>query len=157
MVHECQYIYETGRKCRRIPKRGETLCAGHRPDAVRRRSLHEQPDFTRQLSALAEQLSALDLTTLLGILLDSFAAISNILERDATRPAYTAFARANIALSIAIRRLSESPSPQHPRFVPCQPVARPMPDNTFPFDPGRYATPHGPTVPHPSQNKINRS
>ena len=41
MVQECVHLYEDGRKCRRIPKRGQKLCPAHRPHARRRRPVRK--------------------------------------------------------------------------------------------------------------------
>ena len=106
MVHECEHFYETGRKCRRITKRGETLCPGHRPG--RRRSAHDDPAFTRQLAAFADQLREADSLGLFCSLQDSLTAIQPLIERKSSRAAYAPFARAAIVVAIAVERIIAS-------------------------------------------------
>lgn len=112
MVHECEHIYETGRKCRRIPKRGQSLCPGHRPHGPR--SFHDEPDFARQLLGLTHQLRALDLATLLCVLQDSLAAIQPIVERKSSRATYTPFARAFVALTVTAEAIRSVRPASHP-------------------------------------------
>lgn len=109
MVHECQHIYETGRKCRRIPKRGEDLCPGHRPNhrPDRRCSAHDDPAFSRQLEAFAAQLQTIDSCGLLSCLQDALTDIQPIVERKSSRATYAPFARASIVIAIALDRLIE--------------------------------------------------
>lgn len=47
MLHECEYVYPTGRTCRRIPKRGERLCRDHK--RARRLPSSEDAAFYRHL------------------------------------------------------------------------------------------------------------
>jgi hypothetical protein len=105
MVHECQHIYETGRKCRRIPKRGEDLCPGHRPHA--KRSFHDEPDFVHRLTGFVEQLRSLSLTETLGILQDALSDIQPTVERKSSRATYEPFARAAAAVGIALEQFAE--------------------------------------------------
>lgn len=106
MVHECEHFYETGRKCRRITKRGEALCPGHRPDP--RRSAHDDPAFTRQLAAFADQLREEDSLGLFCSLQDALTAIQPLIERKSSRSAYAPFARAVIVVAVAVERLIAS-------------------------------------------------
>lgn len=111
MLHECEYIYETGRKCRRIPKRGESLCPGHRPD--RKRSVHDDPEFVRQIGAFIDQLRAADTLSLICCLQDAMRSIQPIIERKSSRATYIPFARAAVVVAIAIERLSATSAPSH--------------------------------------------
>lgn len=111
MIHECEYIYETGRKCRRIPKRGESLCPGHRPHG--KRSVHDEPDFQRQIAAFIDQLRAADTLSLVCCLQDALRAIQPTIERKSSRAAYVPFARAVVVVAIAIERFSATPAPAH--------------------------------------------
>jgi hypothetical protein len=105
MVHECQHIYETGRKCRRIPKRGEDLCPGHRPHG--KPSFHDQPDFVHRLTGFVEQLRSLSLPETLAILQDALSDIQPIIERKSSRATYEPFARASAAVGIALEQFAD--------------------------------------------------
>ena len=111
MVHECEYIYETGRKCRRIPKRGESLCPGHRPHA--RRSVHDEPEFQRQIAAFIDQLRAADTFSLVCCLQDAMRTIQPIIERKSSRATYIPFARAAVVVAIAVERFSATSAPSN--------------------------------------------
>jgi hypothetical protein len=103
MVHECEHFYETGRKCRRITKRGEALCPGHQPNL--RRSVHDEPAFARQIDGFVQQLRAIDDTTLLCCLQDALNIIQPIIESKTTRANYVRFARASVVVGITVERL----------------------------------------------------
>jgi len=103
MVHECQFVYETGRKCRRIPKRGEDLCPGHRPNP--NRSHHDNPGFALRLLGYADQLRLLSLEALCCTLQDDLARIQPIVDRKSSRAVYEPFARAFVAVTVAIEQL----------------------------------------------------
>ena len=107
MVHECEHFYETGRKCRRITKRGEALCPGHQPNP--RRSIHDDPVFHRQIAGWIAQLRATDATDLLCCLQDALTAIQPIIESKTTRANYIRFARASAVVAIVVERLLRNP------------------------------------------------
>jgi hypothetical protein len=65
MVQECAHLYENGRKCRRIPKRGQPLCPAHRSPRRRRSPLEENEAFMEEIFAFAERLKAMALDDLL--------------------------------------------------------------------------------------------
>lgn len=129
MVHECQYVYETGRKCRRIPKRGEDLCPGHRPNP--RRSHHSDPGFARRLLGYADQLRLLSLEDLCCTLQDDLARIQPIVDRKSSRAAYEPFARAFVAVTVAINQLGTLRAAQASRLaaasLPGRSAAQPNP------------------------------
>jgi hypothetical protein len=104
MVHECQYLYETGRKCRRIPKRGDDLCPGHRPNPSRPH--HDDPDFARRICGYAGQLRGLSFDDLLRCLQDDLARIQPTMERKSSRATYEPFARAFAAVTVAVERVA---------------------------------------------------
>lgn len=139
MVHECEYIYETGRKCRRIPRRGESLCPGHRPHA--KRSVHDEPDFQRQIAAFIAQLRAADTLSLVCSLQDALTAIQPIIERKSSRATYVPFARATVVVAIAIERFSATAAPSHAA-------------QQAPFAIKSMRTAPAPAQRHPSQNKM---
>jgi hypothetical protein len=103
MVHECQHVDEIGRKCGRIPKRGFDLCPGHRPSPTR--SHHDDPGFARQLLGYTQQLRGLSLEALFRTLQDNLALIQPIVERKSSRATYAPFARAFVAVTVAIEQL----------------------------------------------------
>jgi hypothetical protein len=126
MVHECQHIYETGRKCRRIPKRGQDLCPGHRPGPSR--SHHDDPDFARQLLGYIQQLHGLSLEALFCALQDDLALIQPIVQRKSSRARYAPFARAFVAVTVAIEQLGNLRSvASHPS----RPAGLSTPDSPF--------------------------
>jgi hypothetical protein len=130
MIPECQHIYETGRKCRRIPKRGDDLCPGHRPQP--NRSFHDEPGFVRQLHAFACQISQLPLLDQLATLQDALAAARPILDRDAARrharAAYIPIARAIVAVTVAISSLDQAQTQAQTQASSMQ--SRPNPHRT---------------------------
>lgn len=112
MVHECEHFYETGRKCRRITKRGDAFCPGHRPDP--RRSVHDDPQVTRKFAAFADQLREADSLDLFCSLQDALTAIQPLIERKSSRAAYLPFARAVIAVAVVVERLITTRQAQNP-------------------------------------------
>lgn len=139
MVHECEYIYDTGRKCRRIPKRGESLCPGHRPHT--KRSVHDEPEFRRQIAAFIDQLRAADTYSLVCCLQDAMRTIQPIIERKSSRATYVPFARAAVVVAIAIERFSAKPVHSNAQQRP-------------PFAIRSMRTAPAAAQPHPSPNKI---
>jgi hypothetical protein len=103
MIHECEHFYETGRKCRRITKRGQALCPGHQPNP--RRSVHDEPAFARQIEGFVEQLRAIDDVSLLCSLQDALNIIQPLIEQKTTRANYVRFARASVVVGVTVERL----------------------------------------------------
>lgn len=100
MVQECTFLFPDGRRCRRIPKRGEKLCHGHK----RRRRLPAEMDalFLQQMDAWVEHLNDLPLQTLLSTLQESLADIQELIERKSSRRHRLLFHRAVVAVTCAI-------------------------------------------------------
>jgi hypothetical protein len=105
VLPECAHTYPDGRRCRRIPKSGETLCPGHHPRR-RRRDAHA-PDFVREMHAWVDRLQATPLEPLLVLLQESLAAIQSLIERKTSRAHRAAYTRAYIAVTHSIDRLEE--------------------------------------------------
>ena len=136
MVEECVYLYPEGRKCRRIPKRGQKLCSTHRPQPRRRAPLEENEDVIRQLLAFADTLRALPTADLLYETTGLLADIHVLIDRRSSRRHRIAFHRACAAVSIAADRLAEfaqrsrpqsttHPAPQAPPAPASSPTLAP--------------------------------
>jgi hypothetical protein len=122
MVEECTHIYANGRKCRRIPKRGQALCPAHRPSRRRRRSLEEGPGFDRQMSSWVDHLRAMELDAFLSQTQAALGDLQPIIDRRLSRRDRAAYTRASIAVTVAIDRLDEielvpRTSPPSPNFA----------------------------------------
>jgi hypothetical protein len=108
MVEECTHIYANGRKCRRIPKRDQSLCPAHRPSR-RRRSFHqEDPDFDQQMTSWVERLRAAELEIVLSQTQAALSDLQPIINRRLSRRDRAAYTRATIAVTVAIDRLDEA-------------------------------------------------
>ncbi|MGB6159341.1 MAG: hypothetical protein WA891_05350 [Acidobacteriaceae bacterium] len=108
MVDECTYMYANGRKCRRIPKRGQSLCPAHRPSRRPRGFLEENDAFNQQMSAWVEQLRAMELTTFLSQTQAALCDLQPLIDRRLSRRDRAAYSRATIAVTVAIDRLDEA-------------------------------------------------
>lgn len=106
MLPECAHTYPDGRRCRRIPKSGETLCPGHHPRRRLHRDEHD-PDFLSEMHAWIDYLRVKPLEPLLVLLQESLAAIQPLIERKAYRAHRAAYTRASIAVTHSIDRLEE--------------------------------------------------
>ncbi len=107
MVNDCAYIYEeTGRRCRRIPRRGESLCLAH--TSLRPQPGDEDAAFNRLMSAWAERLHNIPLDHLLEALQTSLEGIHEIIQSKSSRRHRMAFGRAVIAVGIANERLVDA-------------------------------------------------
>lgn len=126
MAPECTYIYPDGRKCRRIPRRGEVLCRDHRR-LVSARPPSDEEAFNQQMTLVCEQLSALHLDQVLEDLSESLNVIYPFVESLASSVERTAYTRATIACTIAIdcvlagpgvlARMLPNATPQQIRFL----------------------------------------
>jgi hypothetical protein len=140
MVEECVHILPSGRKCRRIPKRGQKFCSSHRPGRRRRPPLHEDHAFRQQMFAFVERLQTLSLPDLLyettGLLTD----IHLLIDRRCSRPHRLAFSRACAAAGLAAdglfalsRARSQAPPAQPPSHATSRPeTSSPAPSRSKP-------------------------
>jgi hypothetical protein len=103
MVHECAYLYPDGRRCRRIPKRGETLCRDHK--RARRQPQTEDAAFTRQMEVYADRLMTLPLSRLAAEAQFALAAMQPILSSRFARTYRLLFSRAEIAVAALAEEL----------------------------------------------------
>ncbi|HKO11875.1 MAG TPA: hypothetical protein VJV22_07905 [Acidobacteriaceae bacterium] len=111
-VHECHYLYPDGRRCRRIPKRGERLCRDHKRA---RRSTHtEDAAFTRQIEAYADRLMSLPLDVLAAEAAFALSAMSPILESRYRRTHRLLFSRAELAIAAFVDSLESRQTPPTP-------------------------------------------
>jgi len=132
MVEECTHICANGRKCRRIPKRGQALCPAHRPSRRRRRLHEEDPDFDRQMTSWVERLRAAELDIVLRQTQATLGDLQPIIDRRLSRRDRAAYTRAAIAVTVAIDRLDEAevglPTPT-PLASPSASPGRPLSPN----------------------------
>lgn len=106
MVHECEYLYPGGRRCRRIPKRGDALCRDHK--RARRLTHDEDPAFCRHIEAWANHLITLPLDVLAAEVALALSAMHPILESRFRRTHRLLFSRAEIAIAALVEELSSS-------------------------------------------------
>ena len=85
MVEECTHICANGRKCRRIPKRGQALCPAHRPSRRQRRPLEEDSAFNQQMSSWVDRLQAMELATFLSQTQAALSDLQPIIDRRLSR------------------------------------------------------------------------
>ena len=111
-VHECAFRYPEGRRCRRIPKRGETLCRDHK--RARRQTHTEDAAFTRQMEAYADRLMTLPLPHLAAEVQFALAAMQPILSSRFSRTYRLLFSRAEIAIATLAEELQSRQSPPAP-------------------------------------------
>jgi hypothetical protein len=140
MVEECVYLYLDGRKCRRIPKRGQNLCSTHRPLPRRRAPLEESEDVMRRLLAFADTLRAMPIADLLYETSGLLADIHVLIDRRSSRRHRIAFHRACAAVVIAADRLEEIAQRSRPQST-THPAAQtpPAPASSQALTPGAKA------------------
>lgn len=107
MFEECVHILADGRKCRRIPKRGQKLCPAHSAPPRRRTPLEENDAFQRDMASFLDHLNPLPLPELLNQTVGLLAEIHLLIDRHASRRDRLAFARATAAVGIAGDRIEE--------------------------------------------------
>ena len=103
MVEECVHLFPDGRKCRRIPKRGQKLCPAHHPQRRRRTPLEENEAFLKEMFAFVDTLRAMDSADLLYATTGFLADIHALIDRCSSRSHRIAFSRASTAVGIAQR------------------------------------------------------
>lgn len=101
MVVECSFTYPDGRHCRRVVRRGDTLCPGHRPG---RSTGRRAPDaaFGAEIAAHLHSIRALDLESLIVRLPGELRAIHPLVDRTVSRRSRLAFARALVTLDATV-------------------------------------------------------
>lgn len=106
MVNECAYLYETGRRCRRLPRRGESLCRAHK--SPRPQPGEEDAAFQSLMALWIERLHQIPLDHLLEALQSSLEGIHEIIQSKSSRRHRMDFGRALIAVCVANERLSDA-------------------------------------------------
>ena len=96
-VKECAYRYPDGRRCRRIPKRGEPLCRDH--NRARRLTHTEDAAFRRQMEAYADRVITLPLPRLAAEVQFALSAMHPIFDGRFSRTWRVLFNRAEIAVA----------------------------------------------------------
>jgi hypothetical protein len=120
MVHECTYLYSDGRRCRRIPKRGERLCRDHKN--ARRLPASEDAAYYRRLEIYDNHLRRLSPDQLAVELQFALVRLSQVLQRRLSRSHRLVFSCALLAIATlmerdALNRIAQrqpaAPSPAH--------------------------------------------
>lgn len=129
MFEECIHILADGRKCRRIPKRGQKLCPVHSAPRQRRAPLEENDAFQQEMNSFVDRLNALPLPLLLNEAIGLLAKIRLLIDRHASRRDRLEFARAAAAVGIAGDRMEDAshgplPNPS-PQSMPVRPPSVP--------------------------------
>ena len=101
MIDTCAHVYPDGRLCRRIPKRGESLCPGHR----RRSAGSGEELLKRQMEAWSDRLHALPIEQIFAAAVESLNVIGPVIERRFPRKHRAAFIRAAISVGVAAETL----------------------------------------------------
>ena len=103
MLSECAFLYSDGRKCRHIPRRGETLCPDHRRQAaVRVRPTTEAQTFHDEQNKAADELIRLPLDRMLDHAQDCLIALEPWIEAKAQAVEPTRFMRVGTAIAAAM-------------------------------------------------------
>lgn len=106
MIAECTYLYPDGRHCRRLPRRGESLCHDHRR-LVARGPAHTATDrdeeaFNQQMREAAEEILAMPLPAKLEHLRDCLNALHGFIEAKASSEERSDYTRATMAAVAAL-------------------------------------------------------
>jgi hypothetical protein len=107
MVQECAHLYENGRKCRRIPKRGQPLCPAHRSPRRRRSPLEENEAFMEEIFAFAGRLKAMAIDDLLYATGEMLANIHVLIDRRSSRRDRMDYCRATSAITVTADRIAD--------------------------------------------------
>jgi len=106
MIVECSYLYPDGRHCRRLPRRGETLCRDHRRLAARQPLRPALTDsgkqaFDQQMQQAAEEILSMSLPDMLCHLGDCLNALEELMESKASSAEFAQYTRATMAVTAA--------------------------------------------------------
>jgi hypothetical protein len=107
MVQECAHLYENGRKCRRIPKRGQQLCPAHRSPRRRRSPLEENDAFMDEIFTFVTRLKAMPLDDLFYATGEMLANIHVLIDRRSSRRNRMDYCRATAAISVTADRIAD--------------------------------------------------
>lgn len=126
MVEECVHILPDGRKCRRIPKRGQKLCPAHRSRRRPRAPFEEDQAFVQEMTAFIRSLKTIQTADLLYGTVGFLGDLQPLIERRLSRRHRVTFHRASVALSVSADRLVHLARgmypPAAPRTQPQQPA-----------------------------------
>lgn len=103
MLAECAFLYPDGRNCRRIPRRGETLCPDHRRQAaIRVRTKTEEEAFHLEQDKAADEIIRMPLDQMLDHAQECLIALEPWIEAYAPAPERTRFMRVGTAIAAAM-------------------------------------------------------
>jgi len=108
MLAECAFLYPDGRKCRRLPRRGERLCRDHR-SLTSARPKDDEETFDREMTQATLEIIAMPLDQMLDHLQQSLIEIDWLIESRASTAERYAYTRATIAVTAAIDCVLEHP------------------------------------------------
>jgi len=124
MIEECIHLMANGRKCRRIPKRGQKFCPAHQPHRRRRGFLEEDEAANRQISEMIGRLHAMPLDDMLYTTGNLLNEIYPVMDRRCARRDRLAFVHALSAVQVSAERIAEA-LPGFHRYVAAQPAPAP--------------------------------
>jgi hypothetical protein len=127
MVQECAHLYENGRKCRRIPRRGDPLCPAHRSPRRRRSPLEENEAFMDEIFDFASRLKAMPLDDLFYATGQMLANIQVLIDRRSSRRNRMDFCRATAAISVTVDRLADIAIASRAQFAETQAIGGQLP------------------------------
>lgn len=110
MIAECTYLYPDGRHCRRLPRRGESLCRDHRRlVSAPRKTEADDEAFSRQMFAAVDEICALPLDQMLNHLSDCLNGLHLFVEAKASSIERARYHRAVIAAGAAMDCVTAQP------------------------------------------------
>lgn len=103
MLTTCAYVYESGKTCGRIPRRGESLCRDHR-NRIPPRARFDFEAFKQSLFAACDRYNAMPFDDMLLALQQDLNELLPLVENKASSSEYFAYNRATMAVASAIDR-----------------------------------------------------
>ncbi|HET7346677.1 MAG TPA: hypothetical protein VFJ10_05070 [Acidobacteriaceae bacterium] len=110
MLAECAFLYPDGRNCRRIPRRGDTLCPDHRRQAaIRVRTTTEEQAFHLEQNKAADEIIRQPLDQMLDHAQECLMALEPWIEVNAPAVERTRFMRIGTAIAAAMDCVDSQP------------------------------------------------
>lgn len=185
MVQECEFDYGNGRRCRRVPKRGEIFCRDHRrgsaqlrsefPAAASASAHHRDASRPHRRARALPPLGGLDLDELILHIAASLQALEPLVRSSASSSELLLYQRARTAAGFAIERvdgqatmlrqaLPDWPLPRLQMLVSLIMFAAPVPHfekalkaKCLPTTSSESTLAASPRAPVPSNQSFNRS
>jgi len=110
MIPECTFLYPDGRNCRRIPRRGESLCPDHRRQAaIHRREAAGEQAFLQLMNQAADEIIRLPLDGMLDHAQECLMDVEAFIAANAPAHQRVRFMRAVTAVTAAIDCVDSHP------------------------------------------------